>query len=121
MVFSRGLINRCVTIGFVLALFTSMKRKEIVNYIAEKHELTQQEAKAYINKAVALMTEKLKSDTAFTIPGLGTFEPYIRKGRKYFMPWKKQTYFVPKKRIVQFHASSTIEEDLKYNKMGRSK
>lgn len=96
-----------------------MKRKEIVEHIAQKHEISQVEAKRYVKKMVKLMSEKLKQDNAFALPGLGTFDTHIRKGRKYYMPWKKLHYFVPKKRVVQFHPSGQLKENMKYNKLRR--
>lgn len=96
-----------------------MKKKEILKYISERHNLTLKESKKRFKKVLALLSDKLKEDKGFTLPGLGTFQTQLRKGRKYYLPWENKYYFVPKKKVVEFHPSINLKEEVKYNKMAR--
>ena len=90
-----------------------MDYNTFVKNLSERVGQTQVETKRLLKNSFELITETIDNDKGISVPGLGTFHVKIRDEHKGYSPYHDQFMLLPKKRIVTFHPSSAIKEQLK--------
>ncbi len=91
-----------------------MNTDDLVDRLAERWELTHEEAREMLDLVVQNMCDNLAQGNDFTIPELGTFGTHTRDKQKSFNPHYEKYMMLPPKRVVDFRASENLEDDLKY-------
>ena len=94
-----------------------MKRKEIVDHISHKHNITKQRSRNIFNQFFEILSNDLAKGEGFSLPGLGTFSRHLQDGKRVTIPWTRTTYRVPKKHVVHFHSSTVLDEEVKYKNL----
>jgi len=90
-----------------------MNYNDFVKNMAKRMDLSQTEIKRLLKQNFDTMEKTLDSESGFTIPGLGTFGIKIRDEHKAYSPFHESFMILPKKRVVTFHPSSVLKEELK--------
>jgi len=94
-----------------------MTSSELIKTLSSRLELPQVEIKRLLKGSEKIMKDVLDQDVGITIPGLGTFFTHVRNKRKSFNPHHKKFMMLPQKRIISFHSSSTIKDELKFKRL----
>jgi nucleoid DNA-binding protein len=95
----------------------NMTNAELIKILSLRLEQSQVETKRLLKSSAEIMKDILDKDVGITIPGLGTFFTHVRNKRKSFNPYHKKLMMLPKKRIIKFHSSSTINDELKFKRL----
>jgi nucleoid DNA-binding protein len=91
-----------------------MNTDDLVDKLADKRELSQQETRDFLDLVVQNMCDNLAQGNDFTIPDLGTFGTHTRDKQKSYNPHYEKYMMLPPKRVVDFNAGRNLEDDLKY-------
>ena len=87
-----------------------MTHTEVVHYLAENLQMTQKDVRELLGECIDTFKEYLDDEKDVYIPGLGIFHSAHRDERKGFHPIKKRFMMLPHRRVVTFHASSTLKD-----------
>lgn len=91
-----------------------MNTSDVVAMLAKNLDMTQAEAREFLDVITQKFNKNIASGNFFTIPELGSFGTSTRKKRKSFNPRYEQYMKLPPKRVVDFNPSKGLEEDLKH-------
>lgn len=94
-----------------------MTNSELIKTLSSRLEHSQVEIKRLVKGSAKIMKDILDKDVGITIPGLGTFFTYVKNKRKSFNPHYKKFMMLPQKRIIKFHSSSKIKDELKFKRL----
>ena len=89
-----------------------MTKDQIIKYIAENAEISQNNAKVALNALLEAITDTLKKKDKVTFTGFGTFSVAQRKARKGKNPSNGQVINIPAKTVPVFKAGKTLKESL---------
>ncbi|MCD7949987.1 MAG: HU family DNA-binding protein [Erysipelotrichaceae bacterium] len=87
-----------------------MNKKELIDTVAQKQDLTKKEAESLVNVVFDTMTESLLSGDKVLISGFGTFKVNDRKARKGVSPKTKEPMIIPASRTVSFKPSNRLKD-----------
>lgn len=87
-----------------------MNKKELIDTVAQKQDLTKKEAESLVNVVFDTMTESLLSGDKVLISGFGTFKVNDRKARKGVSPKTKEPMIIPTSRTVSFKPSNRLKD-----------
>lgn len=90
-----------------------MTQSELIQNLSTRLEESQAEIKRILDVSHEVYKEVLDRDVRFTIPGLGTFFSSLVKKRKAFNPYHERFFLLPPKRVVRFHPSASLKEEVK--------
>ena len=89
-----------------------MTKAELVDFIAEKADLTKADAGRALDAMVEGVTKGLKENGKVTLVGFGTFTAKQRAARDGINPLTKQPIKIPASVAASFKAGSKLKEAL---------
>jgi DNA-binding protein HU-beta len=89
-----------------------MTKTEIINYFAEKFELTKAVSKGILEELGDLAAKNTKSLGEFTIPGVGKLVKQKRKARTGRNPATGETIKIPAKTVVKMRLSKAFKDNV---------
>ena len=87
-----------------------MTKTEIVEYIAQKFDMTKAASKAILEELGELAAKKTKTVGEFTIPGIGKLVKDKRKARKGRNPATGESIRSPAKTVVKMRLSKAFKD-----------
>ena len=87
-----------------------MVKKELINYVAEKANLSKKDAEAAVNAVFDGIVETLKADGKVQLVGFGSFETKQREARTGRNPKTKEAIEIPATTIPVFKAGKALKE-----------
>ena len=87
-----------------------MTKKEIVRFISDNLNLSQQDVKKVVQKTFDSVIDALAKEGRIELRNFGVFEVKQRKARKARNPRTGEEVFVPSKRVVTFKPGKEMEE-----------
>jgi DNA-binding protein HU-beta len=87
-----------------------MTKTEIVEYIAQKFDMTKAASKAILEELGELAAKKTKTVGEFTIPGIGKLVKDKRKARKGRNPATGESIRIPAKTVVKMRLSKAFKD-----------
>ncbi len=94
-----------------------MRNSEVIEHLSERLGLSQREIRRLLKASTEIFKETLDEDLSFTIPALGTFGTHVRQRRKAYNPHRKRFMMLPQKRVVSFHPSSVLKDNVRHKKV----
>ncbi len=94
-----------------------MTNAEFVERLSDRLGQSRAEIKRLIKAGNKTMRHMLDKDVGITIPGLGTFHTHLVQPRKSYDPYHKHYLLLPKKRVIQFHPSTSLKDDVKQTRI----
>lgn len=96
-----------------------MNHSEVVDLLSERLETTKKDVTGLLRQFSNVFRTLLDNETALTLPDLGTFQTVERGERKGYDPGRKQHMILPKKRVLSYHPSEPLREDMKAKERGQ--
>ena len=90
-----------------------MTKKELINYVAEKSNLSKKDAETAVNAAFDGIVEALKTDGKIQLIGFGSFEVKERAARTGFNPATEAAIEIPASKVPVFKAGKVLKESIK--------
>ncbi len=90
-----------------------MTKKELINKIAEKTDLTKVNASKALNSMLKAIMDTNKNGRMVTLIGFGTFKVAKRKARKGRNPMTGEIINIPDARVPRFIAGKEFREAVK--------
>lgn len=90
-----------------------MNKKELINVVAERMEITKKDAGELVNVVFDVVTETIESGESVSIPGLGKFEVKEVGERTCRNPQTGEAIVVPAHKAPKFKASKTLKDALR--------
>ncbi len=87
-----------------------MKKKELIEKIADAADITKTDAEKALNATLATIAESMKKGDKVTLVGFGTFSVAKRKARQGRNPQTGKTIKIPARKVVKFKAGSKLAE-----------
>jgi len=87
-----------------------MGKKELVDIIAEKAELSKSDATKALDAMLEGITEGLKKEGKVALVGFGTFSAKKRAAREGINPLTKEPLKIPAKTVASFKAGSKLKD-----------
>ena len=89
-----------------------MNKKELVNYISKKNEITIKKADDIVTDIFQEITEELMKDKKFKMKGFGSFEVKTRKARNNYNPSSGKVERTTSKKYVKFNISELLSSKI---------
>lgn len=90
-----------------------MAKKEHINYVAEKSNLSKKDAEIAVNAVFDGIVETLKTDGKIQLIGFGSFEVKERAARTGFNPATGAAIEIPASKVPVFKAGKVLKESIK--------
>lgn len=90
-----------------------MVKKELINYVAEKANLSKKDAEAAVNAVFDGIVETLKADGKVQLVGFGSFEVKERAARTGMNPATGAAIEIPASKAPVFKAGKALKESIK--------
>lgn len=90
-----------------------MTKKELINYVAEKSNLSKKDAETAVNAVFDGIVEALKTDGKIQLVGFGSFEVKERAARTGFNPATGAAIEIPASKVPVFKAGKALKESIK--------
>ena len=90
-----------------------MTKKELINYVAEKSNLSKKDAETAVNAVFGGIVEALKTDGKIQLVGFGSFEVKERAARTGFNPATGAAIEIPASKAPVFKAGKALKESIK--------
>ena len=90
-----------------------MVKKELINYVAEKANLSKKNAEAAVNAVFDGIVETLKADGKVQLVGFGSFEVKERVARTGTNPATGAAIEIPASKAPVFKAGKALKESIK--------
>ena len=87
-----------------------MTRKELIEQMAAKTNLTEAQAEEAFKALVSTMTDALKSGDKVILPGFGAYEVRTRPARMGRNPFTNETMQIPERRIPAFKPFRALKD-----------
>lgn len=87
-----------------------MNKKELVEAVAAKRDLTKKDAEILVDTVFDTMVESLLEGDKVLISGFGTFRVNDRKERKGVSPKTKEAIIIPASKTVSFKPSHRLKD-----------
>lgn len=87
-----------------------MNKKELIDIVSEKRDLTKKDAEMLVDTVFETMIESMRNGDKVLISGFGTFRVNNRKERKGVSPKTKETIIIPASRTVTFKPSNCLKD-----------
>jgi nucleoid DNA-binding protein len=86
---------------------------EVIKILALRFGRSQAEIKRLLKTSTEIIRKILDEDISLNLPGLGSFQVYVRQPRKSFNPRYKKLMMLPSKRLLRFRPSASIKRKVK--------
>ncbi len=90
-----------------------MVKKELINYVAEKANLSKKDAEAAVNAVFDGIVETLKADGKVQLVSFGSFEVKERAARTGTNPTTGAAIEIPASKAPVFKAGKALKESIK--------
>ena len=90
-----------------------MNTSDLMHALAERLDRPLKDLESLLESCTDTMVKILDEDIHITIPGLGTFFTHMRGEHKSYDPYHKTYIMVPPKRVLMFHPSEPVKEEVK--------
>ena len=90
-----------------------MTKKELINYVAEKSNLSKKDAEAAVNAVFDGIVDALKKDGKIQLVGFGSFEVKERAARTGTNPATGAAIEIPASKAPVFKAGKALKESIK--------
>lgn len=87
-----------------------MNKKELIDVVSLKKDLTKKEAEALVDTVFDTMIESILEGDKVLISGFGTFKVNSRKERKGVSPKTKEAMIIPASKTVSFKPSNRLKD-----------
>ena len=87
-----------------------MNKKELVDVVSEKRNLTKKDAEILVNTVFDTMVDTMLDGEKVIISGFGTFKVNNRHERKGVSPKTKEIITIPASRTVSFKPSNRLKD-----------
>lgn len=87
-----------------------MNKAEIINKIAEEHELTKVKAREIVEQLYGMIGATLKKEGRFSFPDLGTFNVAERAARTGRNPMTGEKLKIKASKTVRFRAAPALKQ-----------
>jgi DNA-binding protein HU-beta len=93
-----------------LRMATGMTKTQLVRVMAEKHELNNKQAAAFLESLAELAIKETKKNGLFVVPGLGRLVKSNRKARMGRNPQTGEAIKIPAKTVVKFRVAKAAKD-----------
>ncbi len=90
-----------------------MSKTELIEFIADRAEMSKAEAGRALDAVLEGITEGLKKDKEVTLVGFGKFSAKTRAARDGINPSTKEPIKIPAKTVATFKAGSKLKDAIK--------
>jgi DNA-binding protein HU-beta len=90
-----------------------MNKKELVNELADKTDITKKEATELLDTIIDTIEEKLSKGDLVRLVGFGTFKVAKRKARKGVNPRTKKSITIPGGKVPKFVPGKELKKKVK--------
>lgn len=87
-----------------------MNKKELIDVVSMKKDLTKKDAEALVDTVFDTMIESILDGDKVLISGFGTFKVNSRKERKGVSPKTKEAMIIPASKTVSFKPSNRLKD-----------
>jgi DNA-binding protein HU-beta len=87
-----------------------MTKTELVRHIAEKHQINNKQAAAFLEHLADLAIKETKKNGVFILPGLGRLVKSNRKARMGRNPQTGEAIKIPAKTVVKFRVAKAAKD-----------
>ncbi len=87
-----------------------MNRKELINAVADKKNMTKKEAEEFVDVVFGTMTEAFLEGENVLISGFGTFQFKDRQPRNGVSPKTGEPMIIPASKTVSFKPSNKLKD-----------
>ena len=87
-----------------------MNKKELIDIVSLKKDLTKKDAEALVDTVFDTMIESILNGDKVLISGFGTFKVNNRKERKDVSPKTKEAMIIPASKTVSFKPSNRLKD-----------
>lgn len=87
-----------------------MNKKELIDVVSQKKDLTKKDAEALVDTVFDTMVESILNGDKVLISGFGTFKVNSRKERKGVSPKTKEMMIIPASKTVSFKPSNRLKD-----------
>jgi DNA-binding protein HU-beta len=89
---------------------SGMTKTQLVRHIAEKHEINNKTAAAFLEHLAETAIKETKKNGVFVLPGLGRLVKSNRKARMGRNPQTGQAIKIPAKTVVKFRVAKAAKD-----------
>lgn len=90
-----------------------MTKRDLVNYISDKAEISKQNAEKALNATLDGIIEALKNDDKVSIIGFGTFSVRERAAREGRNPSTGEPLHIPATKVPRFAPGKSFKDEIK--------
>ena len=90
-----------------------MTKQGLIDYVAEKAEMSKAEASRALDAVLDGITAGLKNDGEVVLVGFGKFSAKTRAAREGINPATKEKISIPAKTVASFKAGSKLKDAIK--------
>ena len=87
-----------------------MTKTQLVRHMAEKHELSNKQAAAFLESLAEVAIKETKKNGVFVVPGLGRLVKSNRKARMGRNPQTGEAIKIPAKTVVKFRVAKAAKD-----------
>ena len=91
---------------------SGMTKTQLVRQIAEKHEIPNKQAAAFLEHLAEMAIKETKKNGVFVLPGLGRLVKANRKARMGRNPQTGEAIKIPAKTVVKFRVAKTAKDTI---------
>jgi DNA-binding protein HU-beta len=91
---------------------TGMTKTQLVRHMAEKHELSNKQAAAFLDSLADVAVRETKKSGVFILPGLGRLVKSNRKARMGRNPQTGEAIKIPAKTVVKFRVAKAAKDSI---------
>jgi len=90
----------------------SMTKSVLVRYLAEKTEVTNKTAAAFLDTLAEVAVKETKKNGVFVLAGLGRLKKAQRKARMGRNPQTGEAIKIPAKTVVKFYVAKAVKDSI---------
>jgi DNA-binding protein HU-beta len=95
-----------------LRMATGMTKTQLVRHMAEKNELSNKQAAAFLDALAEVAIKETKKNGVFIVPGLGRLVKSNRKARMGRNPQTGEAIKIPAKTVVKFRVAKAAKDSI---------
>jgi Bacterial nucleoid DNA-binding protein len=89
-----------------------MNKKELIDEVARKRDLTKKEAEVLVDTVFDTISDSVMSGDKVLVSGFGTFKVHHREERKGVSPKTKETMIIPASKTLAFKPSNKLKTEM---------
>jgi DNA-binding protein HU-beta len=91
---------------------SGMTKTALVRHMAEKHEMNNKAAAAFLQNLADVAIKETKKNGVFVLPGLGRLKKSNRKARMGRNPQTGEAIKIPAKTVVKFYVAKAVKDSI---------